>query len=62
MSDPGPLAEFGRALADRRHQLGLAQLDLADLADVGVSTVHNLESGRRSPPLDVTLRSWTHSA
>ncbi|MGW6422826.1 helix-turn-helix domain-containing protein [Nocardia sp. NPDC055053] len=55
-TDPGPLAEFGRLLSDRRRRLGLTQLDLADLADVGVSSVHNLESGRRSPTLDVTLK------
>ncbi len=40
----------------RRHVLGLTQLDVADLADVSVSTVRNVEAGRVSPTLEVTLR------
>lgn len=52
----GPLAAFGGFLAERRHALGLTQLDLADLADVGVSSVRTLEAGGASTTLAITLR------
>lgn len=55
-ADIGPLTAFAEFVAERRHVLGLTQLDLADLADVGVSTVRNVEAGRASPTLEVTLR------
>ena len=52
----GPLTAFGTSLAQRRRALGLTQLDLADLADVGVSSVRTLEAGHTSPTLAITLR------
>ncbi|MCP2290666.1 helix-turn-helix domain-containing protein [Nocardia amikacinitolerans] len=52
----GPLADFGGFIAARRRTLELTQLDVADLADVGVSSVRNLEAGRTSPTLAVALR------
>ncbi|WP_081594345.1 helix-turn-helix domain-containing protein [Nocardia brasiliensis] len=52
----GPLASFGALTAERRRSLGLTQLDLADLADVGVSSVRTLEAGQTSPTLTITLR------
>lgn len=52
----GPLAPFGLYVAQRRRTLGLTQLDLADLADVGVSSVRTLEAGRTSPTLAISLR------
>ncbi|MEV0031090.1 helix-turn-helix domain-containing protein [Nocardia sp. NPDC050793] len=52
----GPLADFGAFVASRRRTLELTQLDVADLADVGVSSVRNLEAGRTSPTLAVALR------
>ncbi|MDO3651078.1 helix-turn-helix domain-containing protein [Nocardia mangyaensis] len=55
-ADVGPLAEFAEFAVRRRLALGLTQLDLADLADVSVSTVRNVEAGRSSPTLEVTLR------
>ncbi|MCX4095298.1 protein kinase domain-containing protein [Nocardia sp. alder85J] len=54
--DVGPLVEFAEFVTRRRHMLGLTQLDLADLAEVSVSTVRNVEAGRASPTLEVTLR------
>ena len=42
----GPWAQFGAGIARRRHELGLTQRDLADLADVSVATVQGLEAGR----------------
>ncbi|MBF6239021.1 helix-turn-helix transcriptional regulator [Nocardia otitidiscaviarum] len=55
-NEAGPLAPFGAYLAERRRTLGLTQLDLADLADVGVSSVRTLEAGQTSPTLAISLR------
>lgn len=55
-SETGPLVSFGAFLAQRRQTLGLTQLDLADLADVGVTSVRTLEAGQLSPTLAITLR------
>ncbi|WP_225732006.1 MULTISPECIES: helix-turn-helix domain-containing protein [unclassified Nocardia] len=52
----GPLPTFGAAIAERRHALGLTQLDVADLADVGLSSVRTLEAGQASLTLAITLR------
>ncbi|WP_216893332.1 helix-turn-helix domain-containing protein [Nocardia alni] len=54
--ETGPLNSFGTYIADRRRTLGLTQLDLADLADVGVSSVRTLEAGQMTPTLAITLR------
>lgn len=51
VTHPGPWATFGEGLAVRRRLLGLTQQDLADLADVAVSTVQGLEAGRASTRL-----------
>ncbi|MFI6168256.1 helix-turn-helix domain-containing protein [Nocardia sp. NPDC051052] len=55
-SETAPLATFGDFIAERRRTLRLTQLDLADLADVGVSSVRRLEAGQTSPTLEMTLR------
>ncbi len=55
-NERGPLASFGAYVEQRRQTLGLTQLDLADLADVGVSSVRTVESGQSSPTLAITLR------
>ncbi|MFI5783005.1 helix-turn-helix domain-containing protein [Nocardia sp. NPDC051570] len=55
-NETGPLASFGTFVAERRRALALTQLDLADLADVGVSSVRTLEAGQLSPTLAITLR------
>ncbi|MEV2219639.1 helix-turn-helix domain-containing protein [Nocardia vinacea] len=52
----GPLTSFGAFIAERRRSLGLTQIDLSDLADVGVSSVRTLEAGQTSPTLAITLR------
>jgi y4mF family transcriptional regulator len=54
--ETGPLTSFGAFIAARRRTLGLTQLDLSDLADVGVSSVRTLEAGQTSPTLTITLR------
>ncbi|MET9492138.1 helix-turn-helix domain-containing protein [Nocardia sp. NPDC006630] len=54
--EAGLLAEFGAFIAERRHSLKLTQLEVAELADVGLSSVRTLEAGQASPTLAVTLR------
>ena len=55
-AEMGPLLSFGTFIAERRRTLGLTQIDLSDLADVGVSSVRTLEAGQTSPTLAITLR------
>ncbi|WP_084494962.1 helix-turn-helix domain-containing protein [Nocardia shimofusensis] len=55
-AETGPLSEFGTYVVERRLTLGLTQQDVADLADVGLSSVRTLEGGKSSPTLTVTLR------
>jgi y4mF family transcriptional regulator len=43
--------ELGRAIRTRRRALGLSQLELAELADVGTRFVHEVESGSGNPRL-----------
>lgn len=49
------LTDAGRLVADRRLALGLTQLELADLAGVGVSSVRTLESGSDTMTLTVVV-------
>ncbi|MFF3574222.1 helix-turn-helix domain-containing protein [Nocardia jiangxiensis] len=55
-SETGPLPDFGTFTAERRRALKLTQRDLADLADVGISSVRTLEAGHTSQTMAVTLR------
>lgn len=43
---------FGPHLQELRQRAGLTQLDLAELAQVGVQTVKDWEKGRKRPHLD----------
>lgn len=52
----GPLAPLGALAAERRRLLGLTQRDAAELAGVGVSSVHAVEAGSDRLTLTVLLR------
>lgn len=54
-SPSGPADELARDLRDRRLALHLTQQAVADLADVGRSTVLGLESGRGGTSLGAAL-------
>ena len=52
----GTLTAAGRLIADRRLAIGLTQVDLADLAGVGISSVRALEAGKATVTLEIALR------
>lgn len=45
-------SSFSELLRARRKQLGLTQLDAAELAGVSVRFVHDIENGKQSVQLD----------
>lgn len=53
--DPQELQAIGLRLKAARIALGFNQKDLYDSLDVGASTWHNWESGKRTPDLFVML-------
>lgn len=50
----GAFSEFGEYVVSRRHALQLTQQEVADLADVNISSVRALERGQSSTTLAVT--------
>ena len=46
---------FASAIKKRRQQLGITQIELADLAGVSSSFIHNLENGKATVALDRML-------
>jgi transcriptional regulator with XRE-family HTH domain len=49
-------ASIAGQVADRRHELGLSQHDLARLTGTTQSAIARLESGQRPPRIDTLLR------
>jgi len=56
MKSLGLAADVSAKLRKRRQTLGIRQKDLADLAEIAVHTLSNIESGRGNPSLDVLER------
>ncbi len=55
--DPRNLAAVvSLRLRERRQSLGIRQKDLADLAEIAVHTLSNIESGKGNPSLEVLGR------
>jgi len=48
--------EIGKAIKERRVQLGLNQQTLADLSEVGINTVVSIEKGKGNPSLKTLLK------
>lgn len=42
---------IGKTIVERRHQLGITQQDLAEMAEVGIATVKDIERGKGNPSL-----------
>ena len=49
-------ADVSAKLRKRRQSLGIRQKDLADLAEIAVHTLSNIESGKGNPSLEVLGR------
>jgi len=54
-SDSGRVKSLGEAVRQRRHELGLRQSELADLAGCSQRFVHTVEHGKPSLRLDKVL-------
>lgn len=48
--------ELREALKERRATLGITQTDLAELAQVSLATVKDIERGKGNPSLDTILK------
>lgn len=51
--------DIGKTIAERRHQLGITQQDLAELAQVGIATVKDIERGKGNPSLSTLQKLCT---
>lgn len=49
-------SELSAVLKERRKATGVTQRDVAELCDVAVHTISDLESGKGNPTLDVLAR------
>jgi y4mF family transcriptional regulator len=54
-TDPLPTQRFGRAVRQRRRELGLTQQELARFAGCGLAFLYDLERGKASVRLDKVL-------
>jgi y4mF family transcriptional regulator len=50
------MEELGKHFKARRNQLGLTQLDLADLAGISANTLYKVERGQANPTLKVLFK------
>ncbi|MCB6760196.1 helix-turn-helix domain-containing protein [Adlercreutzia equolifaciens] len=48
--------DFGAAIRNRRKQLGYTQGELAEMCDVGIMLVSQLENGKPTAQLDKAIR------
>jgi transcriptional regulator with XRE-family HTH domain len=50
------VSSLGKAIMERRKDLGITQLRLAELADININTLYKLERGTANPTLEVLVR------
>ena len=50
------MEELGKHLKERRNQLGITQLDLADLAGISANTLYKIERGQANPTFQVLFK------
>ena len=48
--------ELREVMRERRHKLGLSQLDLAEMSQVGLATIKDIERGKGNPSLNTVLK------
>ena len=47
---------IGKVLKQRRSELGLSQLDLAEMSEISLSTIKDIERGKGNPSLKTIER------
>ena len=50
------MKDIGKHLKERRNQLGITQLNLADLAGISANTLYKIERGQANPTLQVLIK------
>jgi transcriptional regulator with XRE-family HTH domain len=50
------ISSLGKAIMERRKDLGITQSRLAELADININTLYKLEKGQANPTLDVLVK------
>jgi y4mF family transcriptional regulator len=50
------MEELGKHFKERRNQLGITQLDLADLAGISANTLYKIERGQANPTIKVLFK------
>ena len=50
------MKELGKHFKERRNQLGITQLDLAELAGISANTLYKIERGQGNPTLEVLFK------
>ncbi|HUN78463.1 MAG TPA: helix-turn-helix transcriptional regulator [Solirubrobacteraceae bacterium] len=56
MDEESPTREIARRVRDERRRQGMDQRTLALVANVGVRSIHRIESGEQTIRLDILLR------
>jgi transcriptional regulator with XRE-family HTH domain len=50
------ISSLGKAIMERRKELGITQSKLADLAAININTLYKLERGQANPTLEVLVK------
>ncbi len=48
--------DFAKIIKERRVVLGISQVDLAEIAEVGIATVKDIERGKGNPSLSTLVK------
>ncbi len=48
--------DFAKIIKERRVALGISQVDLAEIAEVGIATVKDIERGKGNPSLSTLVK------
>jgi transcriptional regulator with XRE-family HTH domain len=51
--------EIGKTISDRRRQLDITQQDLAEMAEVGIATIKDIERGKGNPSIKILEKICT---
>ena len=53
------LMDIGKSISERRKQLSITQRDLAEIAELGIATVKDIERGKGNPSLSTLEKICT---